>query len=47
MFFFNFPALSVLNKNSLLAGIPVLYLYIFIVWLILVGIMAWVVERHR
>jgi len=47
IFFFNFPALSVLNKNHLLAGIPVLYLYIFIVWIILVGVTAWIVERYR
>jgi len=47
MFFFNFPALAVLNKNVLLAGIPVLYLYIFVLWLLLVGVMVWVVERER
>jgi len=46
-FLFNFPALAVLNKNVMFAGIPVLYLYLFIVWLALVGAMAWVVERRR
>jgi len=47
MFVFNFPALSVLNRNAMFANIPVLYLYIFIAWLVLVGLMAWVVERYR
>ncbi|WP_028296249.1 hypothetical protein [Olivibacter sitiensis] len=36
MLLLNYPILSGPNSNELLLGIPVLYLYVFIVWFVLV-----------
>lgn len=33
---FAFPLLSIANKNKTIAGIPVLYVYIFGVWIVLI-----------
>ena len=33
---FNYPILSLVNRDSLLFGIPVLYLYLFGVWAVLI-----------
>ena len=41
------PLLIVFNKQTLSLGVPTLYLYLFAVWTILVGLMALVVERLR
>ena len=42
----NFPLLSVFSVKRLVFGIPVLFLYIFSVWILLIGIKA-VVLRGR
>lgn len=42
----NFPFLSVFNVNRLVFGIPVLYLYLFSVWILIIGVKA-VVLRQR
>ncbi len=45
-FVLNFPVLAVFNRGGTLAGIPVLYLYLFGVWV--AGIAAvWVLGRAR
>ena len=45
-FVLNFPVLAIFNRGDILAGIPVLYLYLFGVWL--TGIVAvWVLARVR
>lgn len=36
----NFPLLSVFSKKYLLAGFPVLFLYLFIVWGLMIGAMV-------
>ena len=36
----NFPFLSVFSVDRLVFGIPVLYLYLFSVWILLIGVMA-------
>jgi hypothetical protein len=37
----NYPLLQIFNRNSSLAGIPLLVLYIFVVWLLaIVGLYA-------
>ncbi len=43
----NFPVLSIFNKGRLVAGVPVLYLYLMVVWLICIGAIAWFVERRH
>jgi hypothetical protein len=36
----NFPLLSVFNVRGLVCGIPILYCYLFSVWLLLLGVTA-------
>jgi hypothetical protein len=44
---FNYPLLYLFNLPVHVLGIPLLYLYIFIAWALLIGLMAWVIERQR
>ena len=44
---FNFPILALFNVPATVFGVPVLYAYIFIAWALLIGLMAWVVEKAR
>ena len=39
------PVISLFDQRRLLFGVPVLYLYLFIVWIVLVAVMAWITER--
>jgi uncharacterized membrane protein (DUF4010 family) len=40
------PLLSIPNRLTLVAGLPALLLYLFVVWAAIVGVLAWV-ARHR
>ena len=42
---FSFPLLSLFNTGGTVWGIPVLYTYLFGVWIGLIALMALVVER--
>ncbi|GAP62866.1 MAG: hypothetical protein D6802_02080 [Ardenticatenia bacterium] len=42
----NYPILSLVNRPHLLGGIPVLYIYLFGVWLGLIWCMAFLLERR-
>lgn len=42
----NFPLLSIVNVHRLFLGIPVLYLYLFLVWILLIGLMV-LIHRDR
>jgi hypothetical protein len=44
---FNYPVLALFNVSGTLFGVPVLYAYIFIAWMALIGLMAWVAESGR
>ena len=44
---FNYPVLSLFNVPGEALGVPVLYVYIFAAWALLVGLMALVVEARR
>jgi predicted permease len=44
---FNFPFLALFNRTSEVFGIPLLYMYIFGVWLALIVLIAVVVERRQ
>ncbi|TAK87244.1 MAG: hypothetical protein EPO20_05425 [Betaproteobacteria bacterium] len=44
---FNYPVLALFNLPQTVFGIPVLYAYIFCAWALLIGAMAWVVEKRR
>jgi len=41
----NYPLLSVFDQKLLPLGIPLLYLYIFIVWLTIIALMASIVKK--
>ncbi|MCU7843859.1 MAG: hypothetical protein KZQ93_08480 [Candidatus Thiodiazotropha sp. (ex Monitilora ramsayi)] len=43
----NYPLLHLFGAASLWLGIPVLYLYLFICWLVLIVLMALLMEGHR
>jgi len=42
----NFPILSLLRDRGLVAGVPVLYVYLFLVWALLAGATA-LILRNR
>ena len=43
-FLYFLPVISLLDRPQELLGLPVLYLYLFGVWVVLIGLMAWIVE---
>jgi hypothetical protein len=43
----NYPILFLFARPSELAGLPLLYVYVFGVWILLIGLMALVIERPR
>jgi hypothetical protein len=44
---FSYPLLSLFNVGGTVAGIPVLYAYLFGVWIVLIALMILVVERSK
>jgi len=42
---FNYPLLVLFNLPLSIAGIPLLYAYLFCAWAMLIALMAWVIER--
>jgi hypothetical protein len=43
---FNYPLLALFNKATAVLGVPLLYAYIFIAWLGIIGLIALIVERR-
>ena len=43
----NYPILSLFSRPSEQAGIPLLYAYVFVAWVLIIALMAWVIERPR
>ena len=43
--FFNYPLLALFNVPSQVFGIPLLYVYVFGAWILLIGLLALVVEK--
>jgi hypothetical protein len=41
------PLLTIANRAVLVAGIPALVLYLFVVWGAMVAVLAWVSHRSR
>jgi hypothetical protein len=42
---FNYPMLALFNRAMLVAGIPLVYAYIFAMWALLIALIALVVRR--
>lgn len=43
----NFPLLSLFSREHLLLGMPVLYVYLYGVWALVIGLLIWLMERRR
>ncbi len=44
---FNYPVLSLFAGPADVAGVPLVFLYLFIAWAVLIALIALVVERRR
>ena len=44
---FNYPLIALFNKPSEIFDIPLLYFYLFGAWALLIGLMAWAIERRK
>ena len=42
---FNYPLLALFNVRVTLAGVPLLYAYLFAAWAALIALVAYVMER--
>ena len=42
---FNYPLLALFNVRATLLGVPLLYAYLFAAWALLIGLVAYVMER--
>jgi hypothetical protein len=43
----NYPIISLFGGPTEVAGVPLLYAYVFGAWIVLIALMAWVIERPR
>ncbi len=43
--FFNYPVLALFDKTATLLGVPIVFVYLFAVWAVVIAAMAWVVEK--
>ena len=41
----NFPLLAVFDHDGRVGGVPVLYLYVLLTWILLVGLTAWLARE--
>jgi tryptophan-rich sensory protein len=44
---FTYPFISIANKSALVAGIPILFLYILVVWIIAIVVLYRIAERKQ
>ncbi len=44
---FNYPILSLFNRDTFLFGIPMLYLYVFSIWMLLIALILFVTRFTR
>ncbi len=44
--FFNYPLISIVNQPKLFLGIPVLYLYLFILWIAVIVISSLIINKN-
>jgi len=47
VFALNYPLLALFSKNVLWFGIPLLYLYLFVSWVVFIIFIAFVAERKK
>lgn len=44
---FNYPLLSIVDRQKLWLGLPILYFYLFFVWAALILSIWWIVRRKK
>jgi hypothetical protein len=44
---FNYPLLALFNRAAEAFGVPILYVYVFGAWAVLIALLALVIERSR
>jgi hypothetical protein len=44
---FNYPLLTIFQRNGLIWGIPRTYFALFSLWLLMIVLMAWLVESRK
>ncbi|OIN56857.1 hypothetical protein [Arsenicibacter rosenii] len=44
---FTEPVISIVNRPVMVAGIPLLYIYVTCIWLLMIGSVSWVLRRNR
>lgn len=44
---FNYPILSIFNRAVLIGGIPLLYIYLFTVWAVVIALIALICRPRR
>ncbi|PVY41886.1 hypothetical protein [Pontibacter virosus] len=47
MVLLNFPVLSIFNSGATVSGVPVLYLYMMVVWLVCIAAIAFFINRQN
>ena len=43
----NYPLFSLFSGATRVFGIPLLYVYVFFIWALLIALMAYIIERRR
>jgi hypothetical protein len=43
----NYPLLSLFDAPEEVLGVPLLYIYIFVAWTVLIALMAYIIEKRR
>lgn len=44
---FNYPLLSIIDQKTLWFGFPALYFYMFLVWGVMILVVAQIVRQHK
>jgi TRAP-type C4-dicarboxylate transport system permease small subunit len=44
---FSYPIISIANKHTLIAGFPILYIYIFVVWILAIALLYLITEGKQ
>ncbi|MBL7797649.1 MAG: hypothetical protein JNJ90_14220 [Saprospiraceae bacterium] len=47
LFLFNFPIIGMVDRQGTWLGMPLLFIYLFFVWLLLIAVVAVIVSRKN
>lgn len=42
---FNYPLLALFNRSGVVLGVPLLYVYVYLAWMLLIALLALVIEK--